>query len=75
MTTEMETWLSDSRAGNNGVVDHRSRRPVLFALRNCVDSTMAYYEINLYAIQQALSHLILKGIFSGCIFTKILTDQ
>ena len=25
----METWLSDSRVGNNNVVDHRSWRPVL----------------------------------------------
>ena len=25
MTREMETWLSDSRVGNNSVVDHRSR--------------------------------------------------
>jgi len=29
MTREIETWLSDSRVGNNSVVDHRSRRPVL----------------------------------------------
>ena len=34
---EMETWLSDSRVGNNSVVEHRSRRPVLSPLRNCVD--------------------------------------
>ena len=27
-TREMETWLSDTRVGNNSVVDHR-RRPVL----------------------------------------------
>jgi len=33
----METWLSDSRVGNNSVVEHRSRRPVLSPLRNCVD--------------------------------------
>jgi len=32
MTREMETWLSDSRVGNNSVVDHRSRRPVLSPL-------------------------------------------
>jgi len=25
MTREMETWLSDSRVGNNSVVHHRSR--------------------------------------------------
>ena len=37
MTREIEAWLSDSRVGNNSVVDHRSRRPVLSALRNCVD--------------------------------------
>jgi len=37
MTREMETWLSDSRVGNNSVVDHRSWRPVLSPLRNCVD--------------------------------------
>ena len=36
MTTEMETWLSDSRVGNNSVVEHRSRRPVLSPLCNCV---------------------------------------
>jgi len=37
MTREIETWLSDSRVGNNSVVDHiRSRRPVLSPLRNCV---------------------------------------
>ena len=29
--------LSDSRVGNNSVVYHRSRRPVLSPLRNCVD--------------------------------------
>ena len=29
MTTEMETWLSDSWLSNNSVADHRSRRPVL----------------------------------------------
>ena len=28
MTTEIETWLSDSRVCNNSVVDHRSRWPV-----------------------------------------------
>jgi len=27
MTREIETWLSDSRVGNNSVVDHKSRRP------------------------------------------------
>jgi len=37
MTREIETWLSDSRVGNNSVVDHRSRRPVLSPLRNCAD--------------------------------------
>jgi len=37
MTREIETWLSVSRVGNNSVVDHRSRRPVLSPLRNCVD--------------------------------------
>jgi len=31
MTREIETWLSESRVGN-----HRSRRPVLCPLRNCV---------------------------------------
>ena len=36
MTREIETWLSHSRIGNNGVVDHRSRRPVLSPLRNIV---------------------------------------
>ena len=34
---EIETWLSDSRAGNSSVVDHISRRPVLSPQRNCVD--------------------------------------
>ena len=37
MTREIETWLSDSRVGNNSVVDHRSRRPVLSPLCNCID--------------------------------------
>ena len=37
ITREIETWLSDSRVGKNSVVDHRSRRPVLSPLRNCVD--------------------------------------
>jgi len=37
MMTEIETWLSDSRAVSNSVVDHRSRRPVLCPLRICVD--------------------------------------
>jgi len=37
MTREIETWLSHSRVSNNSVVDHRSRRPVLSPLRNCVD--------------------------------------
>ena len=37
MTREIETCLSDSRVGYNSVVDHRSRRPVLSPLRNCVD--------------------------------------
>jgi len=36
MTREIETWLLDSRVGNNSVVDHRSRRPVLSPLHNCV---------------------------------------
>ena len=36
VTREIETWLSDSRVGNNSVVDHRSRRPVVSPLRNCV---------------------------------------
>jgi len=34
MTREIETWLSDSRVGNNSVVGHKSRRPVLSSLRN-----------------------------------------
>ena len=34
---KIEAWLSDSRVDNNSVVDHRSRRPVLSPLRNCVD--------------------------------------
>ena len=29
MTREIKTWLSNSRVGNNSVVDHRSRQPVL----------------------------------------------
>jgi len=29
MMREIETWLSDSRVGDNSVVEHRSRRPVL----------------------------------------------
>ena len=29
MMREIETWLSDSRVGNNSVADHKSRRPVL----------------------------------------------
>jgi len=37
MTREIEIGLSDSKVGNNSVVDHRSRRPVLSSLRNCVD--------------------------------------
>ena len=37
MTREIEAWLSDSRVSSNSVVDHRSRRPVLSPLRNCVD--------------------------------------
>ena len=37
MTREIKTCLSDSRISNNSVVDHRSRRLVLSALRNCVD--------------------------------------
>jgi len=36
MTVEIETSPSDSSVGNNSVVDHRSRRPVLSPLRNCV---------------------------------------
>ena len=36
MTREIETWLSDSGVGNNSVVDHRRRWPVLSLLRNCV---------------------------------------
>ena len=39
---EIETWPSDSRVGNNGVADHRSRRPVLSPLRNCVDRCHAW---------------------------------
>jgi len=37
MMGEMEIRLSDSMVGNHSVVDHRSRRPVLSPLRNCVD--------------------------------------
>ena len=37
MTREIETWLSDSRIVNNSVVDHKSQRPVLSPLGNCVD--------------------------------------
>ena len=36
MMREIETWLSDSRVSNSSVVDHRSQRPVLSPLRNCV---------------------------------------
>ena len=32
MTREIEIWLLDSREGNNSVVDHRSRQPVLSPL-------------------------------------------
>ena len=35
---KIETWLSDSRVGNNSAVDHRSRPSVLSPLRNCVDN-------------------------------------
>jgi len=35
MTWEIETQLLDSRVGNNSVVDHKSRRPVLSPLHNC----------------------------------------
>ena len=38
MTREIETWLSDSRVGNNSVVDHKSRRPVLSPLRIIVST-------------------------------------
>ena len=48
MTREMETWLSDSRVGNNSVVDHRSRRPVLSPLRNCVDRML---DIKMQAVE------------------------
>jgi len=37
VTKEIETWLSDSRVSHNCVVDHRSRRPVLSSLVNCVN--------------------------------------
>ena len=37
MTRETDTWLSDSRVGNNSVVDHGSQWPVLSPLCNCVD--------------------------------------
>jgi len=37
MTREIKTWLSDSRVGNNSVVYHRSRWPVLSSLHDCVD--------------------------------------
>ena len=40
MTREIKTWLSDSKVGNNSVVDHRSRRPVISQLRNCVCLTI-----------------------------------
>ena len=47
MKRKIETQLSDSRVGNNSVVDHRSRRPVLSPLCNWVDfrvsSTRAQY--------------------------------
>ena len=33
----VETWLFDSMAGYNSVVDHRSRRPVLSPVRSSVD--------------------------------------
>jgi len=36
VSREIETWLSDSGVGNSGVVDHRSRRPVLSPLRRLV---------------------------------------
>jgi len=37
MTREIKTWQSDSRVSSNTVMDHRSRRPVLSPLHNCVD--------------------------------------
>jgi len=43
MVREIETWLSDSRVGNNSVVNHRSRRPVLSPLHNCVDRCHVQY--------------------------------
>ena len=37
MTREIETWLSlsDSRVGNNSVVDHRNNNPVIFGHNLC----------------------------------------
>ena len=37
MYDEGDVNLADSRVGNSSVVDHRSRRPVLSPLHNCVD--------------------------------------
>jgi len=45
MTREIKTWLSDSKVGNNSVVDHRSRRPVISQLRNCVCLTILDVEM------------------------------
>ena len=46
ITRETETRLSGSRVGNNNVVDHRSRWPVLSPLRNCVDRHVwAYWSL------------------------------
>jgi len=52
---EIETWLSDSRVGSNSVVDHRSRRPVLSALRNCVDRCQVWPRCKPWTWKQASS--------------------
>ena len=36
MMRDIKIWLSDSRVGNNSVVDHIIRRPVLSPLMSCL---------------------------------------
>ena len=57
MTREIETWLSYSRVGNNSVVDHRSRRPVLSSpLQTWFSQGIASLGIHAAVLQTPLSH-------------------
>jgi len=48
---EIETWLSDSRVGNNSVAGHKSWQSVCSPLHNCVDRCLTILGVEMQAME------------------------